>query len=134
MANPKYTEWLENEKLILLQGWARDGLSDEQIAHNMGIHVRTLYQWKNKEECQQIFHAIKNGKEVVDYIVENALMKNAVSGNVAAQIFWLTNRKPDKWKNRRDPEISNEALISAENILVKIKDISETVTKEKGDG
>lgn len=133
MADPKYTEWLENDKLILLQGWARDGLSDEQIAHNMGIHVRTLYMWKKKPECEQIFHAIKNGKEVVDYIVENALMKNAMSGNVAAQIFWLTNRKPDKWKNRREQEINTEALTAAENVLVKIKQVA-TGIKEEDDG
>lgn len=48
MAKGKYEYWLTNEGLILLEGWARDGLTDEQIAHNMGITSKTLYEWKNK--------------------------------------------------------------------------------------
>lgn len=48
MAKGKASEWLDDDKLLLLQGWARDGLSDEQIAENMGISVRTLYRWKNE--------------------------------------------------------------------------------------
>lgn len=55
MAKGKASEWLDDDKLLLLQGWARDGLSDEQIAENMGISVRTLYRWKN--EYWQICHA-----------------------------------------------------------------------------
>ena len=46
MAKGKYQEWLEPDGLLLLEGWARDGLSDEQIAHNMGIVTSTLYDWK----------------------------------------------------------------------------------------
>lgn len=46
MAKGKASEWLDDDKLLLLQGWARDGLSDGQIAENMGISVRTLYRWK----------------------------------------------------------------------------------------
>ena len=42
MAKGKASEWLDDDKLLLLQGWARDGLSDGQIAENMGISVRTL--------------------------------------------------------------------------------------------
>lgn len=36
MAKGKYQEWLEPEGLLKLEGWARDGLTDEQIAQNMG--------------------------------------------------------------------------------------------------
>ena len=42
MANGKYEQWLEPEGLTLLEGWARDGLTDEQIANNMGIVPSTL--------------------------------------------------------------------------------------------
>lgn len=41
----------------------------------MGINVKTLYDWKNKHS--KICNAIKNGKEVTDFIVENALFKSA---------------------------------------------------------
>ena len=40
---------------------------------------------------------MRSGKEVADYAVESALYKNAVDGNVTAQIFWLKNRKPGQW-------------------------------------
>ena len=75
MAKGKASEWLDDDKLLLLQGWARDGLSDEQIAENMGISVRTLYRWKN--EYWQICHALKKGKDAADREIENALFKRA---------------------------------------------------------
>ena len=48
MAKGKYEYWLTEEGLLLLEGWARDGLTDEQIAHNIGISTSTLNNWKNK--------------------------------------------------------------------------------------
>ena len=71
MAKGKYEKWLKEEILLLLEGWARDGLTDEQIAKNIGIGERTLYEWK--EKYPQISQSLKKGKEVVDYEVENAL-------------------------------------------------------------
>jgi transposase-like protein len=76
MAKGKYEEWLQPEKLLLIEGWARDGLTDEQIAHNMGIGTSTLYKWKN--EHIEIVESLKKGKEVVDRQVENALLKRAL--------------------------------------------------------
>ena len=75
----------EPDGLLLLEGWARDGLTDEQIAHNMGITAKTLYEWKNAHS--EICEALKKGKEVVDYQVENALLASALDGNTTAQIF-----------------------------------------------
>lgn len=43
MAKAKAEEWLTDERLVILEGWARDGLTDEQIAENIGISARTLY-------------------------------------------------------------------------------------------
>lgn len=94
----KINEWLEEDKLILLEGWARDGLTNEQIANNIGIDERTLYRWKDKES--RICQSLKKGKEVVDFEVENALLKNAMEGNVTAQIYWLKNRKPKEWRDK----------------------------------
>lgn len=102
MAKGKYEKWLEPDSLILLEGWARDGLTDEQIAHNMGVAYSTLKDWKNKYSA--ISAALKKGKEVVDFEVENALYQAAISGNVTAQIYWLNNRKPDKWRNKPKEE------------------------------
>ena len=68
MAKGKYKKWLKPENLLLIEGWARDGLVDEQIAHNMGIACCTLYEWKNK--YAEIDETLKKGKEVVDLEVE----------------------------------------------------------------
>ena len=119
-----YKEWLSDDKLILLTGWSREGLSNEQIAKNIGINPATLYTWQNNHD--KINKAIKKGKEVVDYEVENALFKNATGfhyteemvtnqGEVvevtkystpqtAAQIFWLKNRKNLLWSNKDEVE------------------------------
>lgn len=100
----KYEYWLTPEGLLLLEGWARDGLTDEQIANNIGISRSTLAVWKKKYE--DISDTLKKGKEVVDYQVENALLRNAIKGDTTAQIFWLKNRRPDKWRDKRDVEHS----------------------------
>lgn len=119
MANPKYEKWLEKENLIRLEGWARDGLTNEQIAHNMGIACSTLYDWKSK--APEILEALKKGKEVADYEVENALFKTAIEGNTTAQIFWLKNRKPDKWRDRPKDDNDTVALDKLDDILDEIK-------------
>ena len=138
MAKGKYEKWLEPDGLLLLEAWARDGLTDEQIAHNMGITRETLRVWKNKFSV--ISAALKRGKEVVDVEVENALLKRALgytytettkergvnpeTGKVelittkvvtkevvpdtTAQIFWLKNRRPDLWRDKQNVELSGE--------------------------
>ena len=76
MAKGKYQEWLEPEKLILIAGWGRAGLTDEQIAKNIGISRSTLNGWKKK--YSDISDTLKQGKEVIDRQVENALLKRAI--------------------------------------------------------
>nr|DAQ86096.1 MAG TPA: terminase small subunit [Caudoviricetes sp.] len=93
----RYTEWLEKDKLLLIQGWKRDGLTDEQIARNMSINPRTLEKWKaNYEPIRQ---AIKRGRTEVNFIVENKLLKKALDGNTTAIIFWLKNNWRDKYND-----------------------------------
>lgn len=104
MAKGVYKEWLEKDKLLLLQGWARDGLTDEQIAHNMGISTTTLYEWKKK--YSEIADTLKKTKEVVDREVENALFKKAIEGDTTAMIFWLKNRRPNDWRDKRETALS----------------------------
>lgn len=89
MAKGKYHEWLEPDGLLLLQGWARDGLTDEQIAHNIGINTATLYEWKKR--FTEIDNALKKTKEIVDREVEAALYNSAVGHH-------YTVKKPIKLK------------------------------------
>lgn len=135
MAKGKYQEWLTEEGLLQLEAWARDGLTEEQIAHNMGINRRTLTDWKNK--YTPISLTLKRGKDVVDIQVENALLKRAlgytykevtrekvfnpetgqyelmatkevtkeVVPDTTAQIFWLKNRRPEQWRDKKDVSV-----------------------------
>lgn len=120
MAKSKYNP----EQLGLVAGWARDGLTDAQIAHNLGIHIDTFYEWKKR--YPDFSEILKKNKEVVDREVENALYKRALGyrydevtyenglevkrvqkealPDVTAQIFWLKNRKRDVWRDRQDVE------------------------------
>ena len=134
----KYEDWITDDSLLKVQGWARDGLSNEQIAHNMGITFQTLYKWQDK--YSELREALKKGKEVVDREVENALLKRAmgyetveeveepvedketgevqmrvtkrvkkqVAPDVTAQIFWLKNRKPAEFRDKHDVEFKGE--------------------------
>lgn len=150
MAKGKYEYWLTPEGLLELEGWARDGLTDEQIAHNMGINKATLYRWKEKY-CD-ICDALKRGKEVVDRQVENALLKRAlgyeytertreyisemnemrtikevtkqVAPDTTAQIFWLKNRKPHKWRDKWEIE-DHSAVDKLDMILAEMKATAE---------
>lgn len=109
VAKNKYDEWLTEEGLVLIGGWARDGLSKEQIAENMGICRDTLYEWEKK--FTDISDALKKGREVADRNVENALYQNALNGNIAAQIFWLKNRKPNEWKDKQNMDLGGESKV-----------------------
>lgn len=66
------------DRLIEVEGWARDGLTDEQIAKNLGIAYSTLREYREKYSA--LSAALKRGKEVVDREVENALLKKALGG------------------------------------------------------
>lgn len=117
MAKGKYQEWLTEQGLTRIKGWAMDGLTDEQIAHNMGISRKTLCEWK--EKYSDICDTLKETKDVADRNVENALYQAALSGNTTAMIFWLKNRKPDKWRKKREEDTEDK------NITVTIKGADE---------
>lgn len=118
MARGKFEYWLTEEGLTLLKGWARDGLTNEQIAKNCNITAKTLYEWKNK--YSEICEAIKKGKEVVDFEVENALLNKALGGDTTAQIFWLKNREPGKWRDKPAKDTQTAALETAMRALADI--------------
>lgn len=145
MAKGKYVDWLTPEGLLKIEGWARDGLTDEQIAKNIGISRSTLNVWKDR--YSDISDALKKGKDIIDRQVENALLKRAlgyeyeevkekfedgvitectvtkkeVVPDTTAQIFWLKNRKPDKWRDKPAYEDTSE-LDKLDAILKGLKD------------
>ena len=140
----KYEDWLTKDGLLRIEGWARDGLSLSQIAHNVGVADSTFRKWRDEHEA--ISAAIKRGNAPVDLEVENAMLKSAlghketvrkaikvktekqkvgegkiveehieyvdeevyIPPQVIAQIFWLKNRRPDKWKDKVEQTVITE--------------------------
>lgn len=159
-AKPKYTEWLTPDGLLRIEGWARDGLSLAQIAHNVGVADSTFRRWK--EENEALSAAIKRGNAPVDLEVENAMLKSAlghketvrkaikvktekqkvgegkiveehieyvdeevyIPPQVPAQIFWLKNRKPDRWRDKPQPTQGTE--VQDDGFIEALKDTAET--------
>lgn len=144
MAKGKYEYWITPEGLLKIEGWARDGLTDEQIAANIGIGYSTLQTWKSK--YQDIQDTLKKGKEVIDRQVENALLKRAlgyrydeitiengietkrvtkeVIPDTTAQIFWLKNRKREAWTDKQSIELSkpiDESIKEMEDYFEQLK-------------
>lgn len=141
MPQKRWDKWISPDGLTLISGWARQGLTEEDIAKNMGISVRTLARWK--EKFCQLRQALNTNKAVADFIVENALFKRAtgctvtektthrtkdpVTGKVTitvretareippdtiAAIFWLKNRQPKHWRDKQELEVSGEIGIT----------------------
>ena len=139
MAIGKYAKWLEPDGLLLLEAWARNGLTDEQIAHNAGISLTTIKEWK--KNFPAIATALKKGKEVVDIQVENALFQRAtgydyqesveewrpnadgeleliskrvqnkhMAPDTTAQIYWLKNRRPDLWRDKPIDNVNDSTV------------------------
>lgn len=128
----KYEVLVQKGLIQKVEGWARDGLIDEQIIENIGISKDTFYRWKKLHI--EFSDALNKGKEFVDRQVENALLKRAlgyeyeevtqeimedattgrqrmaetkrvrkqVAPDTTAQIFWLKNRKPGEWRDKKD--------------------------------
>lgn len=134
MARPSKWKSHVEPKLNRVEAWARDGLTDQQIAHNLGIGLRTYYEYK--ERYPQFSQSLQKGKDDVDIQVENALFKRAmgytyeevqeiekdgqvvekkktvkeVQPDTTAQIFWLKNRRPEIWRDKREVEARSEVV------------------------
>ena len=131
MAKGRYEEWLEPENLVLLHGWKQQGLTDEQVADKIGIAHRTFERWK--AEHSQIRQAIKGGKEVANFVIENELYKKAKSGNVTAMIFYLKNNYRDKYTDDvTDPRL-RKAQIRKANAEAKIAEAKAEMIVNDGD-
>ena len=137
MAKSKWESHVK-DKLVLIEGWARDGLTDEQVAKNLGIAYSTFREYKNKYSA--LSTSLKKGKEVADYEVENALFNRAIGyyydevkkgptgtitttkhipGDVGAMAFWLKNRRPDKWRDRIKEDNTQDNEIKIEIVGAK---------------
>lgn len=153
IAAGKYAEWLTPDGLTLLEQWAREGLTDEEIAKKLHIARGTLYKWMAQHG--DIRDAIKKGKELPDAQVESALYRASVGydyeetytevteaanggkrtvtrtyrrhmpPNVTAAIYWLNNRRPDRWRAKPSPDAS-DALGRLDQLLEETRRAADT--------
>lgn len=141
-----YLYWLKEDNLLLLTGWARRGLSDDDIVQLMGVTKSMYNRWYSKYEA--IRAALDTGKEIVDFKVENALLKAAlgyqtrevrilttirhgkmveqqkevtereVQPQIGAIRMWLLNRQSDWWKNEN--KLSVDELLEDSKIHIDV--------------
>lgn len=105
----------------------RLGATDIELADFFGVHVATLYRWQaqHPEFCE----ALKTGKFAADERVERSLFHRAIGysfdavkimsyegavieapyrehvpPDTTAAIFWLKNRRPEQWRDRKEHE------------------------------
>jgi transcriptional regulator with XRE-family HTH domain len=131
-----YPEWEKPENQLLVQGWKRDGLTEKQIAANMGIAEGTIYEWKRK--YPRFSELFRIGKQQAIYDVENAALKGAkgfyyteetqelkngamvvtktvkkyVPPNPTLIMFWLKHADWSKWGDSMDAsEIADMSAI-----------------------
>lgn len=160
MAKGKYQEWLTEDGLLQIESWARDGLTDEQIANNMGIAARTLYKWQNK--YKQISQSIKKGKAPVDIEVENALLKRAlgewvveeektvdqvgdgeprkrittrkryIPPDTTAGIFWLKQRKGKQWNSMSESQ-EYKLAVEAKKLEIEMQKLEQELIQMQED-
>lgn len=156
IARGKFHIWLQEDNLIRIENWARMGLTDEQIAKNMGVNKTTLYDWIKK--FPDISNSIKKGKAPIDFEVENALFKRAIGyeyeevetiieeidgkqrkrikkikkvalPETSAMIFWLKNRKPEQWR-KLNPVVEAKLNAETEKLLREAENLSLETTGE----
>lgn len=116
MARPSKYETHVAPRLSEVADWVRNGATDEEVAKMLGIAYSTLREYKN--EFSAFSAVLKETKDYVDAKVENALLESALKGNITAQIFWLKNRRPERWRDKpkdnenKDDEASTKIEVS----------------------
>ena len=137
------SEYLTDDGLLLLEGWARDGLTDKDIAEKkIGINESTFCRWKLRHST--ILQALKKGRAPVAEKIEKSLYdmcqkqtykdvveeittdKNGnivskhkrittreVAPNSTAVIFALKNLKPDRFRDKQIIESNAEGQLAS---------------------
>lgn len=119
MAKNKYETHVA-PRLEEIKDLVRNGATDEDIIDRLCISRSSFYEYKSK--ISDFSDALKETKEYVDAQVENALLQNALKGNITAQIFWLKNRRPEQWRDK--PIEGSEETDRTVSVTLSIEDVS----------
>lgn len=140
MAHAEYKKWLEPDNLTKLRSWARDGLTNEQIAKKIGVKRQTFQRWLST--YSDMSDALKKGKEIVDAEIEDSLISIMKKHTVTTTQYKMVKKDEFNLKAERTkfaniykldhPQATREeiAIATAENVDVYEKiPISKTVTE-----
>lgn len=110
----KYDKWTSEEGLLLIEGWSRDGLTTEQIAHNMGVSRSTLNTWIKR--FPDIADTLKKGKDHADREVEASLFNMATGYTVT--VSKPIKVKKTRYKNGKKAEEYEEVIYGEEEVYI----------------
>lgn len=149
-----------DNSIFLIKNWYRDGFSFQEMADKIGVTLQVFKEARN--EFEELDQALMESKDVVDYKVENALLKSALgystkevkvttlmrygkvvettkevtekeyAPNVSAIQMWLYNRQKDKWRNMNVQKSLTEDLEEDSSIEITVKRASGNESKDTG--
>ena len=100
------------------------GGTNEQIASALGVSLGTLKNARNRDAG--LDDAIKTGKDKADLRVVSSLYNKAINGDTTAMIFWLKNRRPAEWKDRKDVGLTDgnggPVRVQVERVITRDRD------------
>lgn len=76
LKDSKVDYWLTDDGLELIKNWSRNTFSKSEIADRMGVNINTLLKWQ--KQYVEINEAMNVTREIVDFQVENAVLKAAL--------------------------------------------------------
>ena len=151
----KIQDWNNPEGWLKIEAWARDGLDKQQIANNCGVGIASLISWEKKYpeiaqalkrgreiadiEVENALFKTACGYEYEEVTEERKLnpetgkfemvvtkkVRKQVQPSNTAQIFWLKNRRPDTWRDRREID-NSDALERLDQILGQVRENAES--------
>lgn len=140
MAHAEYKKWLEPDNLTKLRSWARDGLTNEQIAKKIGVKRQTFQRWLST--YSDMSDALKKGKEIVDAEIEDSLISVMKKHTITTTQYKMVKKDNFNLKAERskfanaykldhpNATKSEIAIAIAENVEVYEKiPVSKTVTE-----
>ena len=136
--NDKSQGWMTEEGLSKVRELVGMGLTDAELAKQLGCSRCTIYAWRKR--FPEFAEAMDSAKAIPNEQVEASLFKNTqgyfveeeyherkfndstgefelvlarktkkyIPPNITAIIFWLKNRMPERWRDRQEVELSGE--------------------------
>ena len=96
MGRRRITAALEQQ----IVGACRAGSDMTLAAAVAGVSRQALY--KHMERHPKFKLEIDEARDLADEKVVRKLYTEAIGGNITAIIFWLKNRRPEEWRDRKE--------------------------------